>query len=263
MDWGAYDYYLYAAAALFGTFGAAVALVWVLHSERWGGWFKSLERIQPQFMNVLGVLFALILAFLANDTWTAHDSALAAVDREADALHSIVILASRLPGEDAAQVKSATQSYASAAAAEWPRLARRETSGEATAAADRLLYVLSDPQIVSEAGAATGKAGIDLALDVRDARETRLALSQTHVNPLKWAGMAFLGFLTMLSVALAHLGERRPMVKAVAIFALASAPTAVIVLITGNPFQPPGAVSPAPLAEFVASAGGQSHHVGG
>jgi len=34
---------------------------------------------------------------------------------------------------------------------------------------------------------------------------------------------------------------------AVAIFALASAPTAVIVLVHGNPFQQPAAVTPAPL----------------
>ena len=113
---------------------------------------------------------------------------------------------------------------------------------------------------MAESGAATARTGIDLALTVRDGRETRLALSQTHVNPLKWAGMAFLGFLTMLTVALVHIGSPRPMVKAVTIFALASAPTAVIVLIHGNPFQPPGSVSPAPLAEFVQSAGGPAEH---
>jgi hypothetical protein len=253
---GTYDYYLFALAALLGTIAAAAALLWALRREPWRPYFAGLAGISPQFMNVLGVLFALTLAFLANDTWNAHDRALAAVDSEADALRSIVVIAGHLPESDAGQVRAAALAYGRAAIEEWPKLAKRQTSPEAADAADRLLAILADPRIVAEGGAATGQAGIGLALTVRDGRETRLALTQTHVNPLKWAGMAFLGFLTMLTVALVHIGWPRPMVKAVAIFALASAPTAVIVLIHGNPFQPPGSVSPAPLAEFVEHAGG-------
>jgi hypothetical protein len=250
-----YDYYLFASAALLGTIAAATALLWALRRERWRPYFAGLAGISPQFMNVLGVLFALTLAFLANDTWNAHDRALAAVDGEADALRSIVVIAGHLPQTDAGQVRAAALAYGRAAIEEWPKMATRQTNPEAERAADQLLAILADPRIVAESGVATAQAGIGLALAVRDGRETRLALSQTHVSPLKWAGMAFLGFLTMLTIALVHVRSPRPMVKAVTIFALASAPTAVIVLIHGNPFQPPGSVSPAPLAEFVESTG--------
>jgi hypothetical protein len=65
--------------------------------------------------------------------------------------------------------------------------------------------------------------------------------------------MAFLGFLTMVSVALVHAGHWRAMAASVMIFALASAPTAVIVLIHGNPFQPPAAVTAAPLEDVLAT----------
>ena len=255
MNWEAYDYYLFASAALLGTVVAAALLIWVLTHERWRAYFEPLAGIRPQFMNVLGVLFALTLAFLANDTWNAHDRALAAVDGEADALRSIVVVTGHLPPSDAVLIRNAALDYARAAVEEWPMLGRRETSPGAAQAADGLLAILADPRIVAESGGSTSQAGIGLALSIRDGRETRLALSQTHVNPLKWAGMAFLGFLTMLTVALVHIGSPRPMVKAVAIFALASAPTAVIVLIHGNPFQPPGAVSAAPLVEFAETAG--------
>lgn len=46
---------------------------------------RSLEGVAPPFINIVGVLFALTLAFLANDTWSAHDRAMGAVYREADA----------------------------------------------------------------------------------------------------------------------------------------------------------------------------------
>ena len=61
--------------------------------------------------------------------------------------------------------------------------------------------------------------------------------------------MAFLGFLTLLSVAAVHLANMRAGMLAVWLFALAAAPSAAIVLIQGNPFQEPAAVSPAPLIE--------------
>lgn len=255
MDWRTYDYYVFASAALLGTIAAAVVLLWALRSERWRGLSEGLAGIAPPFLNVVGVLFALTLAFLANDTWNAHDRALAAVDHEADALRSLTILARHLPAAEAGQIANAVQRYVRAAVEEWPMLARRQTSLDAAQAADDLLAVLASSQVIAASSPAVSQAGIALALTVRDGRQSRLALSQTHVNPLKWAGMAFLGFLTMLSVALVHVGSRRAMVASVAIFALASAPTAVIVLIHGNPFQPPAAVSPAPLLETVAIGG--------
>ena len=252
MNWQAYDHYLFAAAALLGTFAGAFVLVRVMEARRWAAQIASMAGVVPPFINVLGVLFGLTLAFLANDTWNAHDRALASVAREADALRAIAILADNLPAADAANVKAATHRYASAAVAEWPLLARRADSPEAAAAADGLLAVLSQPRVLAQSGAAVSGQEIALAIALRDGRETRISLSQTHVNPLKWAGMAVLGFLTMVSVAVVHVGKPRAMRVGVAIFALASAPTAVIVLVHGNPFQPPAAISPAPLAAILA-----------
>ena len=247
MNWQTYDYYLFALAALLGTFFAAIALVWLLEARRWAPQVAAMAGVVPPFINVLGVLFGLTLAFLANDTWNAHDRALAAVNREADALRAIGVLASHLPAADAARVNGAIKEYARAAVIEWPLLSHRSSSPAAAAAADKLLAVLSDPRLLAVSGVGVSSQEVSLAITVRDGREVRLALSQTHVNPLKWAGMAVLGFLTMISVAAVHIGTPRAMRLAVAIFALASAPTAVIVLVHGNPFQQPAAVSPAPL----------------
>ena len=88
---------------------------------------------------------------------------------------------------------------------------------------------------------------IEEVVSVREARARRLALAQTHVDPLKWLGMAFLGFLTLVSVAMAHLERPRAAFAAVLLFALAAAPTAAIVLIQGNPFQQPSSVTAAPI----------------
>ena len=72
----AFDHYLYAAAALIGTFIAAAAVLWALGQTRLQARLGHFAGVVPPFINVLGVLFGLTLAFLANDTWNAHDRAL-------------------------------------------------------------------------------------------------------------------------------------------------------------------------------------------
>jgi hypothetical protein len=64
--------------------------------------------------------------------------------------------------------------------------------------------------------------------------------------------MAFLGLLTLLSIALVHVERPRAAFVSILLFALAAAPTAAIVLIQGNPFQQPTDVSPAPIRAAVA-----------
>ncbi len=91
-DWQAYDHYAYAAIAALGTLIAVVALHWFMARSRWSGWVRSLKGVAAPFINVVGILFGLTLAFLANDTWTAHDRAINAVLREADSIRTLAVL---------------------------------------------------------------------------------------------------------------------------------------------------------------------------
>jgi hypothetical protein len=248
---GAYDQYLYAAAAMFGTFLAALGTLWALQRPRWAQTVGSYHGVAPPFINIIGVLFALTLAFLANDTWGAHDRAIDAVNREADALRSVLTLVERLPPQAAAPARAAVEDYARAVAAEWPLLARRSSSPEAAAAAERLLGALADRLVVEVAPGQVHQLMLQQAVKARDAREARIALSKTHVNPLKWLGMAFLGFVTMLSVAAVHIGQPRAALAAIMLFAVAAGPTAAIVLVHGNPFQQPTSVTSAPITALL------------
>ena len=108
--------------------------------------------------------------------------------------------------------------------------------------------VLPHPSAHKEAAGRNAQAlMLARASDARADRDLRVSLSQTHVNPLKWLGMAFLGFITLVSIAAVHLERPRAAFVAVLLFALAAAPTAAIVLVQGNPFQHPAAVTPKPL----------------
>lgn len=251
-SWHVYDQYAYAAVAVLGTLLVVVAIQWLIQYSRWAAWARSLQGVAPPFINIVGVLFGLTLAFLANDTWSAHDRALKSVYREADSLHSLVVLSDTLPADLRNHLRTALARYATDSIDEWPLLAERTESRQVLADADALLTLLASPEIQKAAGDNVQAMLLRKASDVRDERDQRVALSQTHVNPLKWCGMAFLGMLTLLSIAVVHVDRPRAALVAVVLFALAAAPTAAIVLIQGNPFQHPTDVTPAPIRQAVA-----------
>lgn len=250
--WHAFDHYAYAAIAVLGTFAAIAGIDWLMVASPWAAWTHGLNGVAAPFSNVLGVLFGLTVAFLSNDTWTAHDRARSALLRESDAVRGLDVLAATLPDPIRAALRRAIADYARAAAAEWPALAHCATHEPARDAADRLLERAADPRVAEAAGNTVQQLMLAEVAAIRQNRDARIGLSRTHVNPLKWMGMAFLGFLTLVSVAVIHANDPRSALIAMVIFGCAAAPTAAIVLIHGNPFQPPSAVKPNQLLEALA-----------
>jgi hypothetical protein len=246
-NWHTYDHYGYALFAVLGTFAAVSLIHWGMQRSPWVQWVRSLHGVAPPFINIIGVLFGLTLAFLANDTWNAHDRAMNAVYKEADALRSLITLSTHLDEPLQSSVHEALADYAQANAAEWPLLAQRRISPDVNAKGDALLGLLSSIQLAQATGGNVQALMLSKAMDIRDERNLRIGLSQTHINPLKWLGMAFLGFLTLISIAVVHSENARAAFVAIMLFALAAAPTAAIVLVQGNPFQQPSSVSPAPI----------------
>lgn len=251
-NWHTYDHFGYATVAVLGTFAAVAAMYWVMHRSPWAEWVRSLRGVVAAFINIIGVLFGLTLAFLANDTWSAHDRAINAVYREADAIRSLFVIANGLDDPLRTRLREALTDYIKTEVAEWPLLAQREVSPDVSRTSDVILAVLSSREVARAVGEGVQAQMLRKAMDIRDERELRVGLSQTHVNPLKWLSMAFLGFITLLSVAIVHAENSRAALVAMVLFALAAAPTAAIVLVERNPFQQPSSVSPAPIAAVLA-----------
>ena len=93
---GQYDQFYLALVVTVGTIAAVIFLLWLTQRSKYADFVQSYRGIAPNFLSVMGVLFALNLAFLANDTWSAHDRAGNAVSQEAGSLRSILALAEHL-----------------------------------------------------------------------------------------------------------------------------------------------------------------------
>src|SRR5947207_3941885 len=82
---------------------------------------KSFKAVSPGMLPPLGIIFGLFVAFTAAQVWSDNDRASAAVNREASALRSIVVLASSFPGEPEARLRTLVRSYIEETTSqEWP-----------------------------------------------------------------------------------------------------------------------------------------------
>ncbi len=247
LSFSQFDHYAYALLAVVGTLGAVLTIMWFMTRSPWQAQIRALHGVAPPFINVLGVLFGLTLAFIANDTWSAHDKATTAVYQEADAIRSVAVLSTQLDAPLRQRLQEALRAYAQASADEWASLARRSASAEADQRANALLRACVDRQVEAALGGNVHALLLAKVADIRHDRDQRISLSQMHLNPLKWVGMALLGLLTLMSIAVVHVENPRAACVSITLFALSAAPTAAIVLIQGNPFMPPSFVSPAPI----------------
>ena len=85
---------------------------------------RSFKAVSPGMLPPFGIIFGLFVGFTAAQVWSDNDRASAAVDREASALRSVVILAATFSGEPETRLRGLVSSYiAEAAAQEWPMMA--------------------------------------------------------------------------------------------------------------------------------------------
>jgi hypothetical protein len=244
-----YDGYILAFVALIGTVAAALFLLWLSQRSRYSDRIKEFRGVVPPFVGIPGILFALNLVFLANDTWGAHDRALNAVYQEAGALSSIMTIAKLLPDPARAEVVTAVEKYVNdVVSIEWPRLALRQTYSVVFQDLDQLTALIASRTLLEAMDKNTHGFLITQLGRVRDAHSQRIILSRTGINPLKWLGMAILGLITTISIVMVHVDQAKAELLAVLLFAAAATPTAVIVLVQGNPFQQPTELVATPIA---------------
>ncbi|HLH11972.1 MAG TPA: DUF4239 domain-containing protein [Methylovirgula sp.] len=77
----------------------------------------------------LGVVFAVLLAFVFSEAWGEYNQAAGAIDLEVGALHAIGMIAATLPGAQAKPILSEERSYVeSVIDEEWPVMAAHRTA---------------------------------------------------------------------------------------------------------------------------------------
>ena len=89
-------------------------------------WARAFKAVSPGVLPVLGVLFALLVGFIAVEVWNTFDRAKTAVATEASALRAVVLLARNFPEEQRTRIDALINRHIEVAMQqEWPEMARQ------------------------------------------------------------------------------------------------------------------------------------------
>src|SRR6476659_1863084 len=114
-----------ALAVFVATYFTAGSFYLVVTRLAVNGRAKAFKAVSPGMLPPLGILFALLVGFIAVEVWSNFDKAKAAVATEASALRAVVLLAGTFPEEQKTRIYALINRHIDEAVnKEWPAMAR-------------------------------------------------------------------------------------------------------------------------------------------
>ena len=111
------------------TYLAAAAIYVVVTRLAVGDRGASFKALSPGMLPPMGLLFALIVGFLAAQVWSDAGQAVAAVTHEASALRSVVLIAHEFPGGPETRLRGLVRSHIqNAVDDEWPAMSHQRAT---------------------------------------------------------------------------------------------------------------------------------------
>src|SRR6516165_1845208 len=209
------------------------------------------KAVSPGMLSPLGVLFALFVAFTASEVWGNIERAHTAVDREASAAKSVLVLAASFPGEPEARLRGLIHRYIEKAVPEeWPNMAHQSSVLSVTprslAEAQAAILALTPHSPGQEIAQ---RALADAISNVFDARRQRILVSHSRVNVLKWACLFVQAISLLIAIAMVHIDNRRTIAITMGLFASGVAVSFLLILAYDRPFIGELSISPIPLMQ--------------
>ena len=239
---------LLALGVMLAIAAAIYAIVIGLASGERGNAFRA---VSPGLLPPLGLLFGLLIGFLAAQAWSDHDRARQAVDHEASSLRSVVLLARSLPAPTQARVDGLVRrQIEDAVSVEWPAMARGAETLAVAAAPLADLLELALGLHPRDAGEQVAQRELVTSVEnAFDARRERIDSSQSSFNWAKWIALYALAVLTLVAIAFVHCGNRLSAALALALFGAAAAACVVVIGVQDRPFAGPYRVRPDVLVQ--------------
>ncbi len=235
-----------AVVVVAASYLVAAAIFVVVMALAKGRRAEAFKTVSPGLLPPMGLLFGLLVGFLAAQVWSNADRAQLAVDREASALRSVDLLMEAFPGEPAARIRVLLRRQIEESVnEEWPAMAR----GDATltvvpVALDRALRLALTLTPRTEGQKTAQREIVASVQNALDARRQRIILSESSVNWVKWTGVILVGVLTLLAIAFVQSGNRLAAALALWLFASAMACSLVLIASQDRPFSGQFRISP-------------------
>ena len=226
---------------------------------------RAFKAFSPGMLPPLGIIFGLLVGFVAVQVWNDFDKAKIAVATEASALRAILLLDESFPEEQRTQLRTLINRHVDEAVnQEWPAMAHHSLTLASlpTHLVEALQLMLSlKPQ--DESQRIAQREMVAALHGAADARRQRLIISQSGVGPVKWSAILVSGLCALIAIAIVHSDNRLTCAIALALFATGIAVASLLIAGYGEPFSGDISVGPDLLQQVVPSETAASHTIPG
>ncbi len=229
-------------------------------------WLRANNDVAGNYLQTVGTIYAVLLAFVVFVVWQQHNDARGAVEAEANELSDLYRTLKALPGTERA--RECAQAYGRAVVVqEWAAMARRHPSPEAELALEAIWQALQDIEVGAGRQEVLYAEVMGRFNDLSDARSRRLYCTLLRVPRSLWVLLFTNGGLVVGSMWL--FGLKSFLAHAIMTVALAVSIAFILFLVADldNPFWGSWQIGPEafervlaekPPAEARAPAGGAS-----
>jgi len=226
---------LFVFCACYAVAAVVFFAVSMLARSRMGLAFRGFS---PGMLSPLGIIFGLLVAFIAAQVWGDVEHARVAVDREASALRSAVMLADSFPVEADTHLRQLIRRHIDfTVSEEWPMMANQSATLHLTSPglAEALQYAISlEPK---GAGQITAQRELIATLETAlQSRRERIILSRSNVNWVKWTAVCAQALFVIIAIAFVHIDSRGASAIAIALFATGFAVSVLLIASHDCPF---------------------------
>ena len=213
---------------------------------------KAFKAVSPGVLPVFGILFALLVGFIAVEVWTNFDKAKAAVTTEASALRAVVLLAGAFPDEQRTRIYALINRHIDESVSkEWPEMAQQRATLASLPTA--LIEALHDTLALKPADDSQRAAQPEMVKELHtalDARRQRIVISESALGTVKWVGILLQGLCTLVAFAVVHSDNRLARAITLTLFATGFAMSVLLIAAYSRPFT---SVGPELLKQVIAS----------
>ena len=199
---------------------------------------------------VVGISYAVLLAFLVIAVWERFEAARDAADHEGNELAGIYWLANTFPDSKRRQVQELARSYAQVVIdEEWPMMADAQASTHAWALMDQLRESIQSSEVSTPAEQVLYDQGLTRVHQLAGARRLRLLDANTYVPTILWVILISGGVITVCFTYLFGLEKTWPHVLMVGALGVIVASALFTIYTLEYPFAGEARVTPDALEE--------------
>jgi hypothetical protein len=186
--------YIELGGLVLGTGLIAAFVCVLLHRILHHDTFRRYHEVGHAVFLQLGVIFAVLLAFVFNNVWSNYNVASQAIDSECGSLHGIAILSDRLPAPARATILEDLHAYLTTVLdREWSDMQRRNESQAADVRFQLLWQTVETVNTDPADGQIRGQL-LGLLATAHQSRETRLYQMRQGVPGLIWSLLIIFAF---------------------------------------------------------------------